>query len=66
MDVDGSEEGDEVAHALAAVEGLGKSKGNKSSTDVNDIASRLNELMSGYDNEDDGNFFNYWPLGFVL
>ncbi|ONK81248.1 uncharacterized protein A4U43_C01F26960 [Asparagus officinalis] len=53
MDVDGSEEGDEVARALAAVEGLGKSKGNKSSTDVNDIASRLNELMSGYDNEDD-------------
>jgi len=55
MDVDGSEDGDEVAHALAAVEGLVKSQGNKSSTDLNDIASRLNELMSGYDNEDDGN-----------
>ena len=55
MDVDGSEDGNEVAHALAAVEGLVKSQGNKSSTDLSDIASRLNELMSGYDNEDDGN-----------
>ena len=57
MDVDGSEDTDEVAHALAAVEGLVKSQGNKSSTDLNDIASRLNELMSGYDNEDDSMFW---------
>nr|AIZ68146.1 WD40 repeat-like superfamily protein [Ornithogalum saundersiae] len=53
MDVDGSEQVDEVAHALAAIKGLRADKGNKNSTELNDIASRLNELMSGYDEEDD-------------
>lgn len=55
MDVDGAEEEDEIARALAAVKSLGKNQGDKSSA-VNDIASRLNELMSGYDEEDAGSF----------
>ncbi|KAJ6845435.1 periodic tryptophan protein 1-like protein isoform X2 [Iris pallida] len=44
---------DEVAHALAAVEALGKNQGSGSSNEVQAIADRLNELMKGYDKEDD-------------
>ncbi|KAJ6799991.1 periodic tryptophan protein 1-like protein isoform X2 [Iris pallida] len=48
-----AEDEDEVAHALAAVEALGKNQGSGSSNEVQAIADRLNELMKGYDKEDD-------------
>lgn len=54
MNVDGSDEVDEVAHALAAVRGLTDAQGNQSSTDINDLSRRVNEIMRGYDREDNG------------
>lgn len=56
MDVDGAEEVDEVAQALAAVRGLTDAQGNKSSTDINDLSRRVNEILRGYDREDNGSF----------
>uniref|UniRef100_A0A1D1ZFD5 Putative WD repeat-containing protein C17D11.16 n=1 Tax=Anthurium amnicola TaxID=1678845 RepID=A0A1D1ZFD5_9ARAE len=55
MDVDAAKEGEEVAHALAAAEALGQTKGNASFGQMVDLSDGLRELnMDHYDDEDDG------------
>lgn len=53
MDVDAAKHMDEVTHALAAADALGKTSGNN----FEDITDGLKELdMENYDEEDDGTF----------
>lgn len=56
MDVDASKQTDEVTHALAVADALGKSsKNNKSAAKFDDITDGLKELdMDNYDEEDEG------------
>ncbi|GFZ19666.1 transducin/WD40 repeat-like superfamily protein [Actinidia rufa] len=56
MDVDAAKQGDEVAHALAAADALGKaSKSTSSKSNFEDITGGLRELdMEHYDEEDNG------------
>ncbi|XP_057461568.1 uncharacterized protein LOC130751868 [Actinidia eriantha] len=56
MDADAANQGDEVAHALAAADALGKgSKSTSSKSNFEDITDGLRELdMEHYDEEDNG------------
>uniref|UniRef100_A0A2P2MFC8 WD-repeat protein n=1 Tax=Rhizophora mucronata TaxID=61149 RepID=A0A2P2MFC8_RHIMU len=56
MEVDAAKQTDEVSHALAVADALGRAyKSTKSQTDFDDIADGLKELdMDHYDDEDEG------------
>ncbi|XP_043696545.1 periodic tryptophan protein 1 homolog isoform X2 [Telopea speciosissima] len=55
MDVDAAKQTDEVSHALAAADALGKTLNTSSGTNFQDITDGLRELdMDHYDEEDDG------------
>ena len=62
MDADAANQGDEVAHALAAADALGKgSKSTSSKSNFEDITDGLRELdMEHYDEEDNGNRLSYF------